>query len=449
MTTTGEYQKLDKHAVEIAMDELQIFDNIHVNTNLKESEIHEITPETHPQGLEPVTFEITGSNTHYYDLANSLLHLQIMIQNSDGTKLDADGTKVVVTPSQQIFHSLISKFSVLLNHKQVEDNVHYAHKAFLTNILNHDDGAKHTHLRTVGWISDDMVEEHSEELTGTQDAKMKARAAKLAGSPVLDLIGRLNSPIFMQKKYMLPGVSMRFELQFNSPQFVLQHIKGVTDPYDYKIVIVKASMLMRRLEVHPSVSISHIETLRKTPAKYVMNGSDVKFFTISPGRGSETITVLSNQLEPKLIIFGLVKHSAKNGSYNHSPFKFEPFHLSSINVMVNNNYALKKPLVVDFEKDIYMRAYHNLQSVCEKTFTEQGNGITPEHFKSSLCLYAFDLTSDWCHGEGTHLQRISDTKVELTFSQPMNETVNLMVYYEYDELLNIDELRNASLASVS
>ena len=125
MTTTGEYQKLDKHAVEIAMDELQIFDNIHVNTNLKESEIHEITPETHPQGLEPVTFEITGSNTHYYDLANSLLHLQIMIQNSDGTKLDADGTKVVVTPSQQIFHSLISKFSVLLNHKQVEDNAHY------------------------------------------------------------------------------------------------------------------------------------------------------------------------------------------------------------------------------------------------------------------------------------------------------------------------------------
>ena len=180
-----------------------------------------------------------------------------------------------------------------------------------------------------------------------------------------------------------------------------------------------------------------------------MNGSDVKFFTISPGRGSETITVLSNQLEPKLIIFGLVKHSAKNGSYNHSPFKFEPFHLSSINVLVNNNYALKKPLVVDFEKNIYMRAYHNLQSVCEKTFTEQGNGITPEHFKSSLCLYAFDLTSDWCHGEGTHLQRISDTKVELTFSQPLNETVNLMVYYEYDELLNIDELRNASLASVS
>ena len=79
MTTTGEYQKLDKHAVEIAMGELQIFDKIHVNTNLKESEINEKTPERHPQGFEPVTFEITGSKTHYYDLANSVLHLQIMI----------------------------------------------------------------------------------------------------------------------------------------------------------------------------------------------------------------------------------------------------------------------------------------------------------------------------------------------------------------------------------
>ena len=112
MATTGEFQKLDKHAVEIAMEELQIFDNIHVNTNLRESELLEITPETHPQGLEPVTFEISASNTHYYDLANSLLHLQIMIKNADGTKLNEDGTQVVVTPSQQILHSLVSKFSM-------------------------------------------------------------------------------------------------------------------------------------------------------------------------------------------------------------------------------------------------------------------------------------------------------------------------------------------------
>ena len=93
-----------------------------------------------------------------------------------------------------------------------------------------------------------------------------------------------------------------------------------------------------------------------------MNGSNDKFFTISPGRWSETITVLTNQQEPKLIIFGLLKHAAKNGSQNHSAFKFEPFHLSSINVMINN-HALKKSLKVDFKKNIYMRAHHNLQSV--------------------------------------------------------------------------------------
>ena len=74
MATTGEFQKLDKHAMEIAMEELLIFDNIQVNTNLKESEIVEITPETHPQGLEPVTFDISSSNNHYYDLKNSLLY---------------------------------------------------------------------------------------------------------------------------------------------------------------------------------------------------------------------------------------------------------------------------------------------------------------------------------------------------------------------------------------
>ena len=78
-------------------------------------------------------------------------------------------------------------------------------KHSLPTFWNLDYGAKHTHLPTVGWISDDMVEEHSEELTGTQNAKMKARAAKLAGSPVLDLIGRLNSLTLMQKNICCLG----------------------------------------------------------------------------------------------------------------------------------------------------------------------------------------------------------------------------------------------------
>ena len=122
-----------------------------------------------------------------------------MIKKGDGNKLDEDITKVYVTPSQQILHTMISKFSILLNHKQVEDNVHYAYKAFVENMLNHDTGAKETHLRTVGWISDGMMEEHSEKLTGSQDALMKARAGKLAGSPVLDFIGRLNSPCLCRR----------------------------------------------------------------------------------------------------------------------------------------------------------------------------------------------------------------------------------------------------------
>ena len=132
-----------------------------------------------------------------------------------------------------------------------------------------------------------------------------------------------------------------------------------------------------------------------------------------------------------------------------SAFKFGPHNLSSINVKANGTYLYKKPLKVNYGQDIYMRVFNNLQSVCGKTFTDQGNSITPEDFKKSLCLYAFDLTPDGCHGEGTHLQRISDTIIELSFAEALERTTSVMVYCEFDEILSIDQGRNAYLASSS
>ena len=116
---------------------------------------------------------------------------------------------------------------------------------------------------------------------------------------------------------------------------------------------------------------------------------------------------------------------------------------------MNGSNVLKKPLQLDFENDIYIRAYMNLLSVSGKSLTDAGNNISLETFKNSLCLYAFDLTPDWCHGEGTHLLRSSDTIAEFTFASPLENTLSVMVYYEYDDMIKIDKMRTAELASKS
>lgn len=94
-------------------------------------------------------------------------------------------------------------------------------------------------------------------------------------------------------------------------------------------------------------------------AKYTNNRTDAQFFTISPGRQNQNITLINNNQEAKTMIIGLIDHTAKTDS----PFKFENFCLSSINIIMNGSYVLKKPLQVDYDNDIYIRAYMNLLSV--------------------------------------------------------------------------------------
>ena len=43
--------------------------------------------------------------------------------------------------------------------------------------------------------------------------------------------------------------------------------------------------------------------------------------------------------------------------------------------------------------------------------------------------------------------RTGDRTIELTFDQALRETVSAMVYYEYDDLLRIDEARTVKIVS--
>ena len=338
---TSQYRILDEASQESIMSELDIFNPGMTKTSIREGEIFELPPEIHPNGLAPLTFEITGNSTFYIDLSNTFLHLQCKILKQNGNPLTDTAADVKITHATNLLHSMISNVRIYMNQKEVESNPNYSYKAFLSAVLNHGSDAKSSHLTAAKWINDDMEEEHVANFSGSQTAKMKARAALLAGSKTLDMIGRPITPLFSQGQYLIPGLNLRIEFEFNNPRTILQNVEGgLTD--EYKIDILKATLLVRRLQVHPTIASSHAKMLDDgKKAKYKLNTNDAQFFTISPGRQNQNITLINNKQEAKIIIIGLIDHTAKNGSYDHSPFKFENFGLSSINIMVNGGYVLK------------------------------------------------------------------------------------------------------------
>lgn len=442
------FLKLSKDSQDSIANELELFSVPLTKTSVIESDLHELGPLRSPSGNSPIEFEIDGNTDHYLDLNNTFIHVQCEVKKSNGDTLSDTPGDLKISPSTNLLHTLFSSLTIKINGKEIEHEANYAHKAFLTTMLNYGKDAKSSHLTSNFWIEDDMGEEHTTSLTGSQKTKIAARAGKLVGSKTLDMTGKFHSPLFNQPRYMLPGLVFQIILGLNSPEFVLQ--KTEAEDTNYVINISRIELLVRKVKVHPSIAVSHNTLLSNgKKVQYPISHTATQFFTISPQRQDARIHILQNSQEAKIFIIGLVNHTAKNGSYLHSPFKFENFGVSSINLTVNGHNVLNNPLQLNFADDLFVRAYFNLQSVCDKTFMNEGNNISPEDFKNRLCLFAFDNTPDQCRGDGLHLIRRSTTTLDLKFRRALENTVSVFVYSEFDDLIEIDKTRVVTKASAT
>ena len=72
----------------------------------------------------------------------------------------------------------------------------------------------------------------------------------------------------------------------------------------------------------------------------------------------------------------------------------------------------------------------------------RGQGINRDNYKEGYALYAFDLTPDMA--EGSHVDPIKHgtVRMDIHFKEQLPETVNVIVYSEYDNLIQIDRARN-------
>lgn len=446
----NKFRKLCKDSHDSTKTELDIFQPPLTQTSVEHSEVYELSPVRAPNGNENLEFQIAGNTEFYISLHESKIHLQAKITKGDGAALSATAEDVNITHTNNLLHSMFTNIKIYINNKLVESNANYEFKSFLSTMLNYGSDAKQTHLESSQWIGDGMLEEHTEQFSNAQKALMADRAKKLKGSPIIDMVGQPLTPLFQQNRYLIPGLNIRIEFERSDPKAVLQYCDKDKMDGEYNIEIVKVQLLIKRLRVHKSIAAAHARLLDQGKnALYPVNHTDCKFFTISPGRQEERLNIIQNKQEAKIILVGFISHLAKSGSLAHSPFKFENFGLTSVNLAVNGNNVESNPLDMSFENGTYTRVYDKLISVCGKSLTDTGNNITLQAFKDNLSLIAFDLTPDSCHGEGHHLIRNSTTSLDLRFAAPLADTVSVMVYYEYDDMLTVDKTRTIHRASES
>ena len=156
------------------------------------------------------------------------------------------------------------------------------------------------------------------------------------------------------------------------------------------------------------------------------------------------IDTLSGQL-PKRVVIAMVDNDAYNGLYEKNPFNFKHHELSSLGVYVNGEPMPAKPLETKFTQDggqQYIKAYLSLFNGSNSLGHDLGNYISRADFPNGYSIFAFDLTPDLSDGGG-HLSLLKkgNLKIELKFAQALPRTVMVMVYAEFDNMIEITRER--------
>ena len=140
---------------------------------------------------------------------------------------------------------------------------------------------------------------------------------------------------------------------------------------------------------------------------------------------------------------GLVSNQAFNGHLESNPLNFKHYNLSEIALFLDGQqqFALK-PIQPDYANGLYIRAYESLFTGTGKQFRDEGLYISREDYANGYALYAFDLTADLGEDDHFNLVRQGNVRLALKFARALEETISVVAYAEFENVIEVDRDRN-------
>jgi len=99
------------------------------------------------------------------------------------------------------------------------------------------------------------------------------------------------------------------------------------------------------------------------------------------------------------------------------------------------------PIEPNFADGEYIRAYNIVFAGTGKLGADRGLFIDRENFGKRYALYAFDLTADLCEDDHLSLVRQDNVRLAFKFVDALANTVTVIAYAEFENVLAIDRDR--------
>lgn len=424
---------INKHSTATIKSELDIFATPPTQNSIESGSTFCYRPISTLSNTAPIEFLVTSSGDEYIDLAHTVLHIIAKVK-PDATL--ATGAELEAAPANNWLHTLFSHVDIYLNQKCITPpSNHYGYRAYIENLLNYGDGAKNTHLTTSMWYKDE-----GKKFNDKANSGHVARKKLVAKEKSVEMYSNLHCDLFNVNKFMLNGVELGVKLINAKNEF---HIIGEVAAH---VEFVEANLFVRKVTINPSILIAHARALAIAPAKYPITRVEIKTVTLSADIQSKSLDNLFLGQMPKRCIIGMVDGKAFNGSFPLNPFEFKHFDYNYLALYIDSTQVPSRPLMPDFEKDLYTRPYYTLFEGSGIYFNDTGNSITHADYPHGYCLAAFDLTADLsCNEPHWNLIKSGTLRAEIRFSKPLPSTVNLIIFAEFDNIIEIDKNRNIIL----
>jgi hypothetical protein len=425
---------METQSVICLKSELDLFNDVPLQLGIDSSSFVEIHPVSSLSDKTPIEFYISGNGEHYLDLAHTILHIRLKVTKKNGSDLaDADA----VAPVNYILNTMFSECSIFLNDKQVASQNNYSYRALVESLLFYSKSGQ-DNLLSAGLFAKDTASQHDVMTAANKGYTTRSERCKTSQS--LDLVGPLHFDLATQPKLLINGVNVRIKLERHKDVFSLMSANE-----NYKINVQLAKLYIRKVSVAPSILIAHEKALEKGVIKMPIRRIDVKSFAISSGLQSTTIANAFIGQLPTRLILGFVSNAAYNGSINKNPFKFHHYNLNYLCILNGAQMIPSKPYQPNFEKNLYGRSYLSLFTDLNRYHNSPNVNITFDEYKGGYTLYAVDLTPDMASNEShISINKSGNIAIDIKFGSALPETVTLLVYAEYRNVIEIDKSRGVT-----
>ena len=392
------------------------------------------------QTQPPLEFHVQASPDGYIDLGRTKLQLTLRIAKKSGAALAEDAK---VTTANLLRHILFSQVDCKLNDTLVTANVGtYPYKAYLETILSHRSNSSKSFLQAELYEEDNPCNNHYDPTAQGVQPGIKKRNARIKGSKTFQLIGRPHVDIFMQDKYLLPGVDIDLKFTKSPTPF---HLLGGTILRRTEVAIINSQLLVRKVNVNPAVGLAHVEELQKgVPTKYPLRRGVVTTFIVPASTWSFSREKLTSGQLPRRVFLGLITNSTFNGNGKENPFNFQHFNLNYLSLSSDNQRFPHETVLTPYFGGgrRYAEVLSLLYQATNVHNSDRGLVINYNNYTRGYTIYGFDLTSDMC--DGAHIDPIKHgaLRLEAHFGMGLTRPINVICYAEYDNMLQINRDRN-------